>query len=299
MTGRVALLALWLGATGVLAQPGSPTGAYNLWAKERVRRLEERVNREPINPQVRVLLATAYYEDGQAFEAKQQLRRALELRPDCAEAHCNLAIILHAQSSLSEARQHYEAALAADSTLTEAMAGLGTLLCRTGQGRGIELLEEVLAREPGRRSARYNLAVAYHKAGDYPQAIAHLERLLAEDASYPEAGRAMAQACFGRGLALLSADQAAPALALFERALEFDRQVDDLYYAAGLAYLRLDDLPAAGAAFEAAVHLNPDHVPALHNLATVYERTGRPEEARSCYQRVQELTPHLGSIDAA
>ncbi|MFH1569539.1 MAG: tetratricopeptide repeat protein, partial [Gemmatimonadota bacterium] len=47
------------------------------------------------------------------------------------------------------------------------------------------------------------------------------------------------------------------------------------------------------------VHLNPDHVPALHNLATVYERTGRPEEARSCYQRVQELTPHLGSIDAA
>jgi len=273
--------------------------AYNIWSKERVHRLHQRVKLEPDNVGVHLLLANAYYEDGEIWEAKRQLRRALELRPDYPEAHCNLAIILHAQSSVVEARHHYEEALEGDPALVEAMAGLGVLLCRTGQGRGIELLEEVLEREAGRHSARYNLAVAYHRAGDFDPAIEHLERLLERDVSYPGGREAMAQACFAKGLVLLQAQQLGAAKAFLNRALDYDDSDGDLHFAAGLVHLKLQHLPQAEAAFAAAVNLVPDHVPALHNLAGVYERSGRLDQARECYERVRLLTPHLRSIEAA
>lgn len=281
------------------AREAAAKEAYNVWSKERVHRLHQRVLREPGNVQVRLLLANAYYEDGEIWEAEREMRRALELQPGYPEAHCNLAVILHAQLSLAEARYHYDEALKGDSTLVEAMAGLGVLLCRTGQGRGIELLEQVLQREAGRHSARYNLAVAYHRAGDFGRAIQHLESLLESGASYPGARAAMAQACFGRGLVLLQAQQPDAALAFYSRALEYDSSDDDLHFAAGLVHLKLAHPTQAEAAFAAAVDLNPDHVPALHNLAGVYERSGRMERARQCYERVHLLTPHLQTIEAA
>lgn len=292
---------VWMVLASLAAGPGDGAAkeGYNVWSKERVHRLHQRVLLEPDNVRVRLLLANAYYEDGETWEAKRELRRALEIKPDYPEAHCNLAVILHAQSSLSEARRHYEAALAVDSSLVEAMAGLGVLLCRTGQGRGIDLLERVLAREPGRHSARFNLSVAYHRAGDFPRAIDHLERLLTRESSYPGARQAMAQACFARGLALLQAKRPDAALASFSRALVYDDSDDGLHFAMGLAHLKLDQLPEAEAAFAAAVDLNPEHVPALHNLAGVYERSGRRERARQLYERVALLTPHLRNIEAA
>jgi len=112
---------------------------YNLWAKEKIRYLNAKVIIEPYNPQLRVLLANAYFDDGQKYEAKRLLLEALQLDPDYAEAHCNLAVILHVQGYDREAEHHYEEALRLDSLMVEAMAGLGTLLCRTErQAEGIE-----------------------------------------------------------------------------------------------------------------------------------------------------------------
>ena len=157
----------------------------------------------------------------------------------------------------------------------------------------------MLEREPGRHGARFNLAVAYHRSGDFGAAIQHLDRLLEVEAAYPGGRRAMAQACFARGLVLLQAQQPDAAAALFSRALEYDDGDADLHFAAGLAQLKLGHLPQAETAFAAAVSLNPEHVPALHNLATVYERSGRMDRARDYYERVRLLTPHLKTIEAA
>ena len=62
---------------------------------------------------------------------------------------------------------------------------------------------------------------------------------------------------------------------LFNKALEYSGDDEDLHFAAGIAHLRLDDLDNAEVAFATAVELDARHVPALHNLATVYERTNR------------------------
>ena len=278
---------------------GQARKAYNIWAKEKVRYLQTKVTRSPYDPQLRVLLAKAFYEDGKKYKARKQLQEALALDPDFAEAHCNLAVILHSQGMADEARQHFEAALGQDSTMVEAMAGLGTLLCGIEQqAEGLEYLEKVVALEPQQTRARFNMAVAYHKIGDFKKAIEHLEALLIADADYPGARRGLARAYYSLTLRRLQAKQPELALESIDRALIYEREDGNLFFAKGLAHLGQRQYDRAEVAFKEVVALEGDHVPALHNLGTVCERLGRLQEAARYYEQVRELTPHLATIEA-
>ena len=273
---------------------------YNMWVKERVRYLADRVRMDPYNAELRVLLGNAYYEDGHVYEAESHLERALEMRPGYAEAHCNLAVILHSESRLREAEKHYQAALNIDTTLVEALAGLGALWCRTDkQKKGMSHLELVLTIDPRRINARYNLAVAYHKVGDFEQAILHLQQVLEESPKYPEARRGLAQARFSRGLILLQAKQPNDALPYLVGAVKMVTDDADIHFARGIAHMRLEQYVEAERSFAKAVELEDDHVPALHNLGAIMERVGRTTEAEYYFSQVQIYTPHLHTIQAA
>ena len=129
-------------------------GGYNVWAKEKIRYLNSRIIRDPYNPQLRLLMANAYINDGRKLEAKKELYRALELDSTFAEAYCNLGVLLHSQGYAKEAETNYEIALYLDSTLVEARAGIGTLLCRSErQVEGLEHLEAVIRLDPDHRGA--------------------------------------------------------------------------------------------------------------------------------------------------
>ena len=284
---------------GLAAAPAAAKERYNVWAKERIRYQRERMQKDPHNAELRVLLAIAYFEDQSYPEAARHLEAALELKPGYAEAHCNLGIVRHAQSKVAEAEEHYRLALAEDSTLVEAMAGLGTLLCAGGrQGEGIGYLERTLRLDPTRDDARYNLGVAYYRVQDHRRSIGHLESLLERQEDHAAGRQALSQSCFARGLTLLEAGQPGPAIDLFRRSFAL-REHADVIYAEGVAHLRLEDLAAAGRAFAEAVRLDSLHVPAIHNLAYVLDRSGRAEEAERWYQLEARLTPQLHMIEAA
>ena len=272
---------------------------YNLWSKEKIRYLNAKVTIEPYNPQLRVLLANAYFDDGQKYEAKRLLLEALQLDPNYAEAHCNLAVILHVQGYDREAEHHYEEALRLDSLMVEAMAGLGTLLCRTErQAEGLEYLEKVIAVQPDHVSARFNMAAAYHKIGDFKKSIEHLETLLQVDFTYRGARRALARAYYSLGLVRLQAQQPELALTVLAKAVEYEQDNESMFFAKGLAHLDSGDLAEAEAAFRQVIALSADHIPALHNLGAICEKTERYAEAVQYYGRVQQLAPHLATIEA-
>ena len=298
MKPLLALLSLALLCSEVQAQRQDKR-AYNLWAKEKIRYLNAKVTINPYNPQLRVLLANAYFDDGQKYEAKRLLLEALQLDPDYAEAHCNLAVILHVQGYDREAEHHYEEALRLDSLMVGAMAGLGTLLCRTErQAEGLEYLEKVIAVQPDHVNARFNMAVAYHKVGDFKKSIEHLETLLQVDFTYRGARRALARAYYSLGLVRLQAQQPELALAVLAKAVEYEQDNESMFFAKGLAHLGLGQLAEAEAAFRQVIALAGDHIPALHNLGMICEKTERYAEAVQYYGRVQQLAPHLATIEA-
>ena len=294
----VALLLLIVLCGGVQAQRGGKR-AYNVWAKEKIRYLNAKIVIDPYDPRLRVLLSNAYFEDGQKFEAKEQLREALKLDSDYAEAHCNLAVILHGQGYARDAKYHFEEALRLDSLMVEAMAGLGTLLCRSErQVLGLEYLEKVIAIQPDHVGARFNMAVAYHKVSDFKKSIEHFEALLRIDFQYPGARKALARAYYNLGLLRLQAEQFELALEVLVKAVEYEQKSEDMFFAKGLAHMDSGDLVGAEAAFKEVVVLEQDHIPALHNLGMICEKTGRSEEANGYYTKVQILAPHLPSIEA-
>ena len=274
-------------------------GGYNVWSKEKIRYLNSRIISDPYNPQLHLLLANALIEDDLRHEAKQSLKMALDLDSTFAEAYCNLGVVLHGQGYLDEARFNYEKALSLDSLIIEARAGLGTLLCRgKDQVQGLEYLEKVIELDPEHLGARYNMAVAYHKLEDYKRSVKHLEVLISYDSEYPGARASIARSYYSLGLVRLQAEQSHLAVPLLEKAIFYEGDNSNMQFALGLAHLANENLSDAEAAFRFALEIEPEYIPALHNLGTVYELLGRQADADTIYSRVRDLAPHMATIEA-
>ena len=274
-------------------------GGYNVWSKEKIRYLNSRIISDPYNPQLHLLLANALIEDDLRHEAKKSLQMALDLDSTFAEAYCNLGIVLHGQGYLDEARFNYEKALSIDPLIIEARAGLGTLLCRgKDQVQGLEYLEKVIELDPEHLGARYNMAVAYHKLEDYKRSVKHLEVLISFDSEYPGARASLARSYYSLGLVRLQAEQPHLAVLLLEKAIFYEGDNSNMQFALGLAYVENANLSEAVAAFRCALEIEPEYIPALHNLGTVYELLGRQADADTIFSRVRDLAPHMATIKA-
>ena len=80
---------------------------------------------------------------GKLPDAEISYRKAIEIKPDFAEAHLNLGTILSDLGKLKESSLAYEEALNLDNNLDEAKAGIGKILLKTGKLReGILKLRE-------------------------------------------------------------------------------------------------------------------------------------------------------------
>jgi tetratricopeptide (TPR) repeat protein len=71
-----------------------------------------------------------------------------------------------------------------------------------------------------------------------------------------------------------------------------------MYFAKGLAHMDSGDLVGAEEAFKQVITLEQDHIPALHNLGTICEKMDRAEEAIEYFLKVQQLAPHLPTMEA-
>jgi tetratricopeptide (TPR) repeat protein len=117
---------------------------------------------------------------GRLAEAEAHFRRAVELDPGCAQAHCNLGNALREQGRLEEALRHLTRALERQPGLAEAGLNLAVVLEEQGRLEEAEKrLREVLERCPEHPVALNNLGSVLKKLGRLEEARACLERALA------------------------------------------------------------------------------------------------------------------------
>jgi tetratricopeptide (TPR) repeat protein len=124
---------------------------------------------------------------GEPDDAVAEYRLALRLWPDSFRTRHNLGMLLAGLGRLDEAAVEFEAVLTRDPVPQSAFA-LGLL--RAQQGRwpdAIAALERCVAEAPSYPRARYNLALAYTKVGDTQKALDELERAAALDETRREA----------------------------------------------------------------------------------------------------------------
>ena len=112
------------------------------------------------------------YSQGRLEEAIGSYKRALELAPESAEAHSNLAQMYLAAGREEEARPHLEQAIRINPDLPAAQALLGQVLAGAGKIEEAEAhFRRALKSEPDSPEANQNLAVLLDSTGRSAEAI--------------------------------------------------------------------------------------------------------------------------------
>ena len=138
-------------------------------------------------PEAHYNLAIMAAAHGEPERAVAEYREALRLWPSSFQARHNLGMMLAQLGRLDEAGAEFERVLATDPVPDTAFA-LGLLRAQQGRWRdAVAALERCVAEDPEFPRARYNLALAYAKAGDVPKALDELERAAAEDDTHRDA----------------------------------------------------------------------------------------------------------------
>lgn len=205
---------------------------------------------------------------GRWQEADGLLHRALSVRPDAAQTHCNRGNVLRHLGRLDESLRSYERALALRPTYAEAHNNRGNTLTALGDAKeALASYDAAIAQRPDYAEAYHNRGLLLRNLGRLPEALAALDRALGLVPAYPDAHNE-------RGLVLRELDRLQEALESFERALAIDAQHVAALTNRGLTLQNLNRVAEAIASFNAAIAVRPGYATALHNRAYAHLLAG-------------------------
>jgi tetratricopeptide (TPR) repeat protein len=287
---RPALVALAGGALAVCLaltwrQVGYWKNSETLWTRDLA------VARECAIAQDNLGIALMYQKD-RLREARDHLRRALQLGGNTPWTHGNLARVEEQLGELNEAAKHYQLAMQTEfeaekveQTREKSLFGLGRV--RERQGRFREAQEHfaaVLAINPSYAGARVGLAGALEEQGQFAEAQRHYEEALRLEPNSPELFNHL-------GRVLQRQQQLDESLAYFDRALQLHPDSADTWNNKGVALEQLGRLEEARQCYRRSVELNPEQLLFHCNLAHALEESGHHEEASAEYAAAFRLYP--------
>jgi tetratricopeptide (TPR) repeat protein len=138
-------------------------------------------------------LAILHAARGEPEAAVAEYRAALRLWPASVQARHNLGMLLAQMGRPAEAETEFRAVLARQVVPDTAFA-LGLLAAEQGRWTdAVDALERCLAADPTYPRARYNLGLAYTRAGDTARALDTLELAAADSDTHADAVRAIVE----------------------------------------------------------------------------------------------------------
>jgi tetratricopeptide (TPR) repeat protein len=232
-----------------------------------------------------VALAKREHRSGRLAEAAAACGQILAIRPEMAEVHNDLGIILAQQDQLDLALARFEQAVALRPDYTDAHINLGNVLL--GQGKldeAAERYEFALAQKPGYAQTYYNLGIVLKQQGKLDQAAARFEQALALRPDHADALNNLGNILRDRGQLDLAA-------ARFQQALALRPNYADAHNNLGNVLLSQGKLDEAAARYQHALTLRPDFAEAHYNLAGVRRQQGRLAEATALYEQALAIRP--------
>ena len=138
-------------------------------------------------------LANALHELGRLDEALPHYHKAIDIKPDYAEAYNNLGNVLKKLGRLEEAVTCYHKALAIKPDYAVAHCNLGTVFQELGQlDEAIASYHKSLTIKPDYAEAHYNLGATLTELERLEEALVQLERVVQLDPSFVDVWMARA-----------------------------------------------------------------------------------------------------------
>jgi protein O-mannosyl-transferase len=222
-------------------------------------------------------LGMEYEHLGRFAEAEREYKRALEIKPDLAEARFNMAQLHFKLKLYSQAKSEYELLekIALGAKAAEVENNLGNIYEVAGNLDGaIERYNQALRLNPGLKFTHFNLARIYFVKKEpraaVEQILASLDlsdknnpalRKIIED-FFSSSGYAYNITDFYNNLGINFAKHNywLAAVSAFSRALDLDPGSCDYYYNLGLTYLNLGEKSKARNALKQTLRINPNHI---------------------------------------
>jgi tetratricopeptide (TPR) repeat protein/predicted Ser/Thr protein kinase len=228
--------------------------------------------------------AGAAYSLSSADDAIAAYRVAIRLRPEYAEAHCNLGVELSKKGLVEDAMKAYRAAIAINPNFYEPRRNLCSALWTVGKiEESIVEIREAVRVRPNAASARHFLGAALDVTGDLGGAIEHYR---AASALEPRSGRY----ALALGDALRRLGRIDESIVSLRQAVESNPKDAETRNVLGSALMGMGRFEEALVVFEETVALRPDHAEAYCNIGHVSMTLGRFAEGLAAFRKGHELS---------
>jgi Tfp pilus assembly protein PilF len=145
-------------------------------------------------------LGTLYMKGGRPSQANAAFERALQLKPDYADANNSLGALLAQSGQVPAAIDRFRAALQAQPDFADALNNLGFALFQTGEAaQALALYQKALALRPDFPEALNNLGIYFGRQRDLDRALTYFQQAVDRRSDYGEAANNLALVLGARG----------------------------------------------------------------------------------------------------
>ena len=288
--------------------------------------LRDATSKGPDLPETHVLLGLLLgRKSADSNEVLAEFRQALLLRPNYAEAHNNIGLVLAQNGDDEKATAEFREAVRIRPDYADAHANLGAVLMLSDVEEAIGELEKAVSLDPALIKAQFNLAEAYGNspshgpakqieqlrkiisvAPDFARAHLALGKALLHDAKVSDAvvelrdatrlDPTSGEAHYQLGLALARSGQQEEAAAEVKKGRELSsaderNQNAELDISEGRTAFQKGELQEAESKFRHAIKLQPNSPVAQHLLGMTLEKEGNTGDAVAAYQKAVALNP--------
>ncbi|MEL6672308.1 MAG: tetratricopeptide repeat protein [Bacteroidota bacterium] len=241
----------------------------------------------PQTPDLHRNMAELLWRLGQAKEALQQIRKAIQQDTADETAPGLLAMWLEELGEYPASLEAYEQWLERGEDQAAPWYGKGRVLWANGQKEAaVAAWEKVLTIEADHVPALYQLGAWAFEQQDYALTIDYMSRLLEKERDH-------AQAYLLRGKARRRSGENFPALTDFEMALSKDGALWESLEWRGEIFLEIKRFEEAIRAFTSVLKQQADHINSLNGRGRAYGALEKWPQASQDFERVVSLAPNF------
>lgn len=214
--------------------------------------------------------------------------RAIQISPEFTDALYNLGIMYYTGKQTRKAVDIFERLVSLENNNIEILNKLADIYYRSGNiDTSFKYLEMLLRANPRNINALSLLGDIYYSRGEYEEAALRYLKIIELSPTSSESKIAY----INLGNVYFKFKLYKKAIQNYEKALQLDKESDNIYINLGLAYNAIGNFNKALTLFQTAVNLNPDNYNAHIYLAQAYEKLGHREDARNIYNDAIDLFP--------
>ncbi len=241
-------------------------------------------------------LCLCYEEIGDYDNAIEIYQKLINIQPDIAEYHGNMANILYMKGELKEAVSHYQTAIMLNpnpawTSLIAQTLGYVFQDVEKDLNASVAAYQTAYVLTPDDIEIYINMGSAYYDKGDYDNALTVYRKALELNPTNPKIHCNLGYLHWGKG-------DIDDAIKEYELSIEYDHNYDIAYNNLGVIYL--DDLghvKKAADIFQKAIDCNPNYALAYYNLARSVAIMGDKVEAAKLYQLAMNVNNVTGEME--